>query len=231
MIDYPDDDYEYDYDDEESDGSRLRERLESLLPNVIRRTVSTGVGAKQYTEDVIKNALQDRMMPKELVTYIVDLADNTKGEIVRVAAREFRQFLDSAKFNQELAKVLTTLSFEIRTEIRFIPNDQAVKPSVETSARVKSSGKPIDAAPGATEKINEAVRASATELSEMVLGRLFRAVADDMDAQAGDEPAAEPSKVPEEAQVEAEAEAEEPAPEEPKPKRRRRASKKKASDS
>ena len=223
MIECPEDDYD---DDDETDGSGLRERLESLLPNVIRRTVSTGVGAKQYTEDVIKNALQDRMMPKEVVSYIVDLADNTKGEVVRVAAREFRQFLDSAKFNQELAKVLTTLSFEIRTEIRFIPNDQAVKPSVKTSARMKSSGKPIDAAPGTTEKINDAVRASATELSEMILGRLFRTVADDMEEPVKDAPesAARPSP------AEPETEPEPPA-EEAKPKRRRRAAKKRAADS
>ena len=227
MIECPEDDYD---DDDETDGSGLRERLESLLPNVIRRTVSTGVGAKQYTEDVIKNALQDRMMPKEVVSYIVDLADNTKGEVVRVAAREFRQFLDSAKFNQELAKVLTTLSFEIRTEIRFIPNDQAVKPSVkpsvETSARMKSSGKPIDAAPGTTEKINDAVRASATELSEMILGRLFRAVADDMEEPVKDAPESAAPPSPAEPETEPE-----PPAEEAKPKRRRRAAKKMAADS
>jgi hypothetical protein len=127
------------------------------------------------------------MMPKEVVTYIVDLADNTKNEVVRVAAREFRTFLDSAKFNQELAKVLTTLSFEIRTEIRFIPNDQALKPSVETSARLKSKGKAVETAPGTTDKINEAVRSSATELAEVILGRMFKAVADDMDSAAGDD--------------------------------------------
>ena len=219
------DDYE-EYDEyEEGDGSRLRERLESLLPNVIRRTVSTGGAAKQYTEDVIRSALQDRMMPKELVSYIVELADNTKSEVVRVAAREFRQFLDSARFNQELAKVLTTLSFEIRTEIRFIPNDQALKPSVETSARVKQSGKTIDAAPGTTEKINDAVRASATELSEMILGRLFRAVADDIESQVDSEDdadAAEDSDVADET-----TQAPEPEPES-KPKRRRRSTKKKS---
>ncbi len=218
MIEYPDEDYTYDDYDDEVDGSRLRERLESLLPNVIRKTMSTGAGAKQKTEDVIKNALQDRMMPKEVVTYIVDLADNTKNEVVRVAAREFRTFLDSAKFNQELAKVLTQLSFEIRTEIRFIPNDQALKPSVETSARLKSKGKDVDAAPGTTDRINEAVRTSATELAEVILGRMFKAVADDMDATADESPETSVSE-----------ENEEPF-EETAPKRRRRKAKKKTEE-
>lgn len=193
MIDYSDElDDEY-YDEDESH-SRLRERIEGLLPNVIRRTMSTGAGARQYTEDVIRGAIGDLKLPKEAVTYLVDLADNTKKEVVRVAAREFREFLDSARFNEELSKVLTQLSFEIRTEIRFVPNDQALKPSVSTRARVKSStGRSVDADPETTESINEAVRSNATELVEMLLGRVLR-----RDSESGEQdvpaPAPEPAK-------------------------------------
>lgn len=155
------------------DGSRLRGRLESLIPNVIRRTVSTGVGAKQLTEDAIRSAIGDLKLPKEAVAYLIELADNTKREVVRVAAREFREFLESARFNEEVAKLLTQLSFEVRTEIRFIPNDQALKPVVNTSARVKSSsGEPVGGE--AAETVSDAMRASATDLAEMFLGKVFR---------------------------------------------------------
>ncbi len=162
-------------DNIDDDGSRLRDRLESLLPNVIRRTVSTGVGAKQYTEDVIRGALQDVKLPREAVNHLIDVADNTKKEVVRVAAREFREFLESAKFNEELAKILTQLSFEIKTEIRFIPNDQALKPMVTTQTRMKTDGgASVDASEETNASINEAVRSNATELVEMMLGKVLR---------------------------------------------------------
>lgn len=157
---------------EDEDGRhRIRGRIENLLPNAFRRTGT----ARQYTEDVIRNALGDMKLPKEVVTTLVDVADNTKKEVVRVAAREFREFLDSARFNEELAKILTQLSFEIRTEIRFVPNDQALRPMVSTSAQVKSdSGETVEAGPGTTESINEAVRGHATELVEVLLTRILR---------------------------------------------------------
>lgn len=180
MIDHSDDTGERYYDEDEH-GTGLRERLEGLIPSVIRRTMSTGAGARQYTEDVIRGAIGDLKLPKEAVTYLVEIADNTKKEVVRVAAREFREFLDSARFNEELSKILTQLSFEIRTEIRFIPNDQALRPSVSTEARVKAGGeKAIDAGAETTEKINDAVRSNATELVEMLLGRVLRGKTDEV---------------------------------------------------
>lgn len=174
---------------EDDEASRLRERIENLLPSVIRRTVSTGVEAKQYTEDVIRGALQEVKLPREAVTQLIDVADNTKKEVVRVAAREFREFLESAKFNEELAKILTQLSFEIRTEIRFVPNDQALKPSVETSARLKTSGgATVDASDETTETINEAMRSNATELVEMLIGRVLRSGLKDVEEKVSDGP-------------------------------------------
>ena len=45
------------------------------------------------------------------------------GEVV---GQELRRFLETVNVSGELQKLLTSLSFEIRTEIRFIPNDEAV---------------------------------------------------------------------------------------------------------
>ncbi len=41
-----------------------------------------------------------------------------------VIARETRDFLSNLNLTEEIAKILTTLSFEIKTEIRFIPNSE-----------------------------------------------------------------------------------------------------------
>jgi hypothetical protein len=167
----------YDHDTSE-DPSRIRSRIEALLPPILRRTVETA----QATEDVIRGMVGEIKLPKEAVGYIIEVADTTKKEVVRVAAREFREFLESANLTDELAKLLTTLSFEIRTEIRFIPNDQALKPNVKSQVRVKSGDGEIDETVrrdgGLVEGIDEFVRAGATELVDRLLRRKREDTAD-----------------------------------------------------
>jgi hypothetical protein len=157
--------------DGSDDSNRIRSRIEALLPPILRRTVETA----QATEDVIRGMVGEIKLPKEAVGYIIEVADTTKKEVVRVAAREFREFLESANLTDEVAKLLTTLSFEIRTEIRFIPNDQALKPNVKSQLRVKSGDSELDETVrkdgGLVEGIDEFVRAGATELVDRLLRR------------------------------------------------------------
>ena len=62
--------------------------------------------------------------------------------MVRVVAHEIRDFLEATDISTELQKALTSLSFEIRTEIRFIPNDSGgVKPVVTAEVDPKRDKK------------------------------------------------------------------------------------------
>lgn len=181
--------------DGQDEASRLRHRLEGLLPNVLRRTASAGFGAAQATEDIVRGVVGEMKLPKEAVAYLVELADNTKKEVVRVAAREFREFLESSNLGEEIARILTTLSFEVRTEVRFIPNDQKLKPNVRSQVRVKKSGKGGESVAAAAadevaeqvaehvaehvarahlgiiEGFDDLLRAGATEVAERILRR------------------------------------------------------------
>jgi hypothetical protein len=79
-------------------------------------------------------------VPKEIAGYVFSQIDDTKSAMVRVVAREVREFLEAADLSKELQKALTSLSFEIRTEIRFVPNDAGgIKPEVK--AKVAPGGK------------------------------------------------------------------------------------------
>jgi hypothetical protein len=163
---------------EESSG--LRGRIEAIIPPLLRRTVETA----QATEDALRTMVGDNIrLPKEAMSYIVEVADTTKREVVRVAAREFREFLESANLTEEIARILTTLSFEIRTEIRFVPNDQALRPNVRSQVRMKATDAPETAAdPGAqdperapggrlVDTFDDLIRVAATEVTERLLGR------------------------------------------------------------
>jgi hypothetical protein len=72
-----------------------RERSERGLTDFVRRAVSAGVGA----------------------------ATRSKDDIMRAAATEMRNWLEHLNLNEELAKALSKLVIEVKTEIRFRPND------------------------------------------------------------------------------------------------------------
>ncbi len=67
-------------------------------------------------------------------------ASASKDEMMRIIGSEVRRFLETVNLSGELQKLLTSLSFEVKTEIRFIPNDQAVvKPEIKNRTTVKRS--------------------------------------------------------------------------------------------
>ena len=124
--------------DENSDERRLRERLEKLLPEVVRRAINMGSSAISNTEDGIRRLVSEFNLPRDVAAYLMVQASASKDEVLRIISEEIRKFLETVNLSGELQKLLTSLSFEIKTEIRFIPNDQAVvKPEVKSKTTMK----------------------------------------------------------------------------------------------
>jgi len=110
-----------------------RGRLEGFIPDIFKRTFYAGLGAVFTTEEGIRKIASDLKLPKDVANYLIQQASTTKDELFRVVGKELRGFLETVNISGELQKLLTSLSFEIKTEIRFIPNEQAiggVKPDV-----------------------------------------------------------------------------------------------------
>jgi len=123
------------------DASERRKRLEGLIGEAFRRAVERGVEAGVGTlkmADKLRDAVDDVPLPKEMAGYVFSQVDETKNALVRVVAREVREFLEATDVANELQRALTSLSFEIKTEVRFIPNDAGgVRPSVKAKAAPK----------------------------------------------------------------------------------------------
>ena len=96
------------------------------IPDIVRRTFSAGLGAVFTTEEGIRKIASDLKLPKDVANYLIQQAASSKDELLRVVGKEMRGFLESVNISGELQKLLTSLSFEIKTEIRFIPNDEAI---------------------------------------------------------------------------------------------------------
>lgn len=84
------------------------------LSELVRRAVSAGVGA----------------------------ATRSKEDIMRVAAGEMRSWLDHLNLEDEIARALSKMVIEVKTEIRFRPNDQGkLVPEAVNDIRVKPGSK------------------------------------------------------------------------------------------
>jgi hypothetical protein len=116
----------------------IRSRLERLVPELVKKTFAAGMGAVFSTEENIRKIARESL--PEMAGYIASSADGAKDKVFDVIARETREFLSSLNVSEEIAKILTTLSFEIKTEIRFIPNSDrfvGAEPDVKASVRLK----------------------------------------------------------------------------------------------
>lgn len=121
----------------------LLKSLEGLVPEVVRKTINAGVGSVGSSEE-LRAMLSDRKLPKEVVSFLLGQVDATKREVVRIISREVRIFLEDLDLGGELAKILTSLALELRMEVRFKANEDAVRPSAKGKMRVKRAGSPSE---------------------------------------------------------------------------------------
>lgn len=139
---------------ETEDPEREQRRLERLIPLLVRRLLEAGYD--KLGPDNVRHLVSDLKLPKEALGLLLSQLDESKNILYRAAAREVRDFLDHTNFAEEIAKALTALSFEIKTEVRFIPNQARARPTPDIRTRVNvhrerpSSPPPAGPAPRAS---------------------------------------------------------------------------------
>jgi hypothetical protein len=97
---------------------------ERVVPEGFKRRIEAGV-ENVMKDGRLKALMGELKLPKEIANHILAQIDETKHAALAVIARETRLFLEKTNISDELAKLLTQVSFEIKTEVRFIPNDKA----------------------------------------------------------------------------------------------------------
>ena len=118
---------------------RERSLLERSLPEVIRRLVEAGYEKLSEGPESLRQMLGELRLPKETLALILPQLEETKHGLYRVVAREVREFLERTNLTEELAQALTRLSFEIKTEVRFVPNEagRVGRPQVHSNVAVR----------------------------------------------------------------------------------------------
>ena len=83
----------------------------------------------------------DLRVPRDVARYFLDQVDDTKNALLRVFAGEVRDFLEHTDLAEDLRKVLTSVSLEVSTRVRFVPNESVsgLNPEVESDVKAKNS--------------------------------------------------------------------------------------------
>ncbi|MCC6557156.1 MAG: hypothetical protein IT372_29740 [Polyangiaceae bacterium] len=116
----------------EVEKKRLFERaIPDLVKRAVERAVESGIDRLSEGPGNLREFVGDLKLPKELLHYFYTQIDETKNGLYRVVAKEIRDVLEQTNVADEITKALTKLSFEIKTEIRFVPNEAARKEKEE----------------------------------------------------------------------------------------------------
>lgn len=146
-----------------------RKRLyERAVPEIVKRVIERAVesGVEKLTElsekpESLRNFVGDLRLPKEVLSDVYAHIDDTKTGLYRVVAKEIRDVLEHTQIADEIAKVLTKLSFEIKTEIRFVPNDRSAEKegASEEGGEEKAKSDPPGIRPNVTTEVTVKERA------------------------------------------------------------------------
>jgi hypothetical protein len=115
-----------------------RERItgviaEKFLPEVIKRGLEASLEAILKPDSGLKRVIPDLRIRREMAEYLIRQIDETKNMALRVIAHEVRSFLENTNMEDAVRKVLTSMAFEVKTEVRFVDTgDGQLRPSVRS---------------------------------------------------------------------------------------------------
>jgi hypothetical protein len=137
-------------DSKDSD-ERDESRVERALREIVRKVIEAGYERLSEGPENVRHLMSELKLPKETLGALFGTLDDTKNGLYRVVAREVRDFLEHSNLAEDIVRGLTALSFEIKTEVRFIPNDARPNrptPDVRSKVTVKRGSAPPSAPPG-----------------------------------------------------------------------------------
>lgn len=105
-----------------------------FVADFVRKMAVAGVGAVFLGEEGLRSLAGQLKLPKEALGFIMGQAEKTKDEVGRVVSEEIRRFLQSEKLRDEVVKMLSGMTVEIKAQVRLIPPEErgatAGEPSV-----------------------------------------------------------------------------------------------------
>ena len=103
---------------------KLRERV---VNEVVRKAIDKGGEVVDVTEDSIRRVLGELQTGRELTDKVIGRLDEMKVEAGRAVGEEISKFLSQVEVSKEVQKVLNGMVLDVRTEVRFRYDGDAVE--------------------------------------------------------------------------------------------------------
>ncbi|MDB9786807.1 hypothetical protein OAB57_01765 [Bacteriovoracaceae bacterium] len=105
-----------------------KETEEATVGDLLKKIVSTGLGAASVTEDIVKGMLNE-LPAKDLVDKIFVNAKTTKEDIVGTIKSAVSEYFKMIDVSKEIEKVLDNYDVDVTANIRFTKKtNNAAKP-------------------------------------------------------------------------------------------------------
>ncbi len=113
-----------DFDADVGSGDDKQRKGTGFVPDFVRKAAVAGLGALFMTEEGVRNLTGQLKLPKEALQFILGQAERTKDEVSRVLTEEIRRFLQSERLREELLKLVSGMTVEIKADIRLVPDKE-----------------------------------------------------------------------------------------------------------
>jgi len=97
------------------------------LNELIRKTISVGIGAAFMTEEAIKKVLQDAPIPKEMLQGLIQQAKTTKVKLNDIVAEEIKNQLSKVNPSAILEEVMKNNNIEVNATFTLVPKKKTKK--------------------------------------------------------------------------------------------------------
>lgn len=111
------------------------------VAETLRKAMAAGLGAVFMTEEGVRAMVKDLKLPKDVVGFVVGQAERSKVELMRMLGAEMRRFFESAALREELVRLLSQMTIELKAEIRVRPGGGATQVKVRTSRVRRRKGR------------------------------------------------------------------------------------------
>ncbi len=112
---------------------------DSLAFEVLKRALEAGKRTVRSNREKLEHIAQE-ILNNDKVEAVGGALNGLREDAARIFGRELARYFDRLDLTDALVKVLTSISLELKTEIRFIPNDKKlVKPDIKSSVSVKGA--------------------------------------------------------------------------------------------
>ena len=110
-------------EERDASGESAGEEEEASFFHKVRSDVFRRKVEGVLKEGVFKNIVSEMKLPREIMNHLTSQIDDTKQATLKLVGKEVRQFFENTNLAEEMANLLSQLSFEVSTKVRFVKND------------------------------------------------------------------------------------------------------------